>query len=324
MSSYKEANERLNQTGGGFDGIELTTFHEWIVKNVCKYYFELDSVLKDRPNVKPWFTNEDDFIDEGEDEEKDNRNNMSIDSVNDDDSLESLGEEFNTFNSEIEVEDRVDTTVIDPDTSGNDEYEKETRESSSTLLSTNRDRRNLSLLSDDSESISMDTATNMSTSDECDTPTSSSSKKKRKGSLLGRRKLTPIEAKSLQKSYIKKKNKSIANRKGSDIISKFTTMDEDDRQRIMETKNEKMTFERERHSDLKRFESQKLLIEKERLEMEKVNMLMRKDQMLVQTNLEKSRIILLKLEMLKAREGIKKEFPNVTEEYLNTTFPYPE
>ena len=58
MASYKEGNERLSQTGGGMDGPELITYQEWVTKNVCKYYFELDDVLKNRPNVRPWFTNE--------------------------------------------------------------------------------------------------------------------------------------------------------------------------------------------------------------------------------------------------------------------------
>ena len=322
MSSYKEANERLNQTGGGFDGIELTTFHEWIVKNVCKYYFELDSVLKDRPNVTPWYTNEDVSVAQ-QDEEEDNRNNMSIASDNDDDSMESLGDEFNTFNSEVEVEDVADETAIESATNTGNEYEKEQRVLP-TLLSTNRPPRNLSHLSDDNDSMSTDTALNTSSDDHATQSSSSTPKKKRKGSSKVIRKLSPIEAKSLQRSYIKNKRKSFAKTKGSDITSKFTTMDEDDRERILETKNEKMRFDRERHCDLKRIESQKLLIEKERLQMEKDNMLMRKDQMLVQTNLEKSRLVLLRLEMFKTREGIKKDYPNITEEYLNTTFPYPE
>lgn len=60
MQSYKEASERMNMTGNGLEGIQYTSFQEYIVKSVCKYFFELDPILKDRPNVTPWATNEDD------------------------------------------------------------------------------------------------------------------------------------------------------------------------------------------------------------------------------------------------------------------------
>ena len=58
MASYKEANERLLNTGSGIKGLAYTNFQELIVNTVCKYYFELDPVLKDRPNVYAWHTND--------------------------------------------------------------------------------------------------------------------------------------------------------------------------------------------------------------------------------------------------------------------------
>ena len=53
MASYKEANERMNRTGNGLEGLQYTSFQEYIVKNVCRYYFEFDPILKDQPNVAP-------------------------------------------------------------------------------------------------------------------------------------------------------------------------------------------------------------------------------------------------------------------------------
>ena len=67
MASYKEASERMAQTGNGLHGLEYTSFQEYIVKNVCRYYFELDPILKDRPNVTPWATNEDTSDDDSKD-----------------------------------------------------------------------------------------------------------------------------------------------------------------------------------------------------------------------------------------------------------------
>ena len=58
MASYKEANERLNATGSGLEGIEYTNFQEYVVNNICKYYYQLDPVLKNRPNVCCWHTND--------------------------------------------------------------------------------------------------------------------------------------------------------------------------------------------------------------------------------------------------------------------------
>ena len=53
-------------------------------------------------------------------------------------------------------------------------------------------------------------------------------------------------------------------------------------------------------------------------------MALKEKQILVQTSLEQSRISLIRLEMFQARQKIQKDYPNVTEEYLNTNFPYPE
>ena len=59
LDSYKVASERLARSGTGLDGFKHTSFQEYIVREVCRYYFELDPVLRDRPNVRAWFTNED-------------------------------------------------------------------------------------------------------------------------------------------------------------------------------------------------------------------------------------------------------------------------
>ena len=47
MGQYKEANERMNNTGDGLEGIEYANFQDYIVNSICKYYFAvfLQSVL---------------------------------------------------------------------------------------------------------------------------------------------------------------------------------------------------------------------------------------------------------------------------------------
>ena len=79
MASYKEASERMNMTGNGLEGLEHINFQDYIVKNICRYYFMLDPVLKDRPNVTPWFTNE-------EDTPEKSRDSIFLSSDDDDDS----------------------------------------------------------------------------------------------------------------------------------------------------------------------------------------------------------------------------------------------
>ena len=68
---------------------------------------------------------------------------------------------------------------------------------------------------------------------------------------------------------------------------------------------------------MKSIENEKLAIDKERLKMEKDSMLIRVEQITAQTNVEKNRNLLLRLEIFKERQTIKKEFPDVTDEYLN-------
>ena len=94
MSQYKEAHEKMKNTGSGLEGFHFANFQDYIVKNVCKYYFELDPVLKDRPNVYPWVTNEDEYNPESDEEntkEKDHRMSIVLSSDEDDNSMESLG-----------------------------------------------------------------------------------------------------------------------------------------------------------------------------------------------------------------------------------------
>jgi hypothetical protein len=47
----------MEGTGRGTKGVEHANFQNYVVTNVCRYYFELLPVLKDRPNMKPWYIN---------------------------------------------------------------------------------------------------------------------------------------------------------------------------------------------------------------------------------------------------------------------------
>ena len=92
---------------------------------------------------------------------------------------------------------------------------------------------------------------------------------------------------------------------------------------IVETRDAKMQFEIRRHDEMKDIEAQKLKIEKERLQMDRDNNVIKQDHIFAQTKLENSKIVLLRMEMFKERQRIKKENPELTEDYLDKYFPYP-
>ena len=63
-------------------------------------------------------------------------------------------------------------------------------------------------------------------------------------------------------------------------------------------------------------------IENERLELDKATMRLKVSQMETQVCFDKNKTLLLKLDILEKRETLKKKFPNLTEEYFDTNFPY--
>ena len=301
MVQYKDGNEKMSQSGGGLEGFDRSNFHEYITRDVCKYYFILDGVLKDRPNVKAWFTNEDEWNEEDTDDDSDDEDmNHEEDEFNldDDSSMES--------SNQLVVE----------------EYESNLNLNTNTI-STHTPNSRVSLLSDDNNSSS----STMRTSDDCSSLARSLSKRKRTIAPVNKTNLlSPMEAKICQKKRTRKRNKTIAKKKESISSTAFSTMDQDERELTIETRDVKMSFEREKHKDLRSIEAEKLGLEKERLQLEKDNMIMKKEQLMAQreqimaqTNLEKSRIVLLKMDMFKSRQAIKKDYPDVTDH-----FPYPE
>ena len=75
---------------------------------------------------------------------------------------------------------------------------------------------------------------------------------------------------------------------------------------------------------MKVLEQKKIDIELERLNMERDTIKLTHEKIKIQNNLERNKITLLRLEMFKERQTNKKLDPNVTDEYLNIHFPFPE
>jgi hypothetical protein len=123
---------------------------------------------------------------------------------------------------------------------------------------------------------------------------------------------------------LNKTRKTIAKKKTTDSLGTFTGMEKEDRELLIETRNNKMEFEIKKHSDITQMHKEKIGIEKERLLLEKDNLSIKKRHIMVQTTLERSKLVMVKLDIFKARKAIKKEDPTVTEEYLNLHFPFPD
>jgi hypothetical protein len=64
----------MEGTGRGTKGVEHANFQNYVVTDICRYYFELLPVLKDRPNMKPWYTNHDSAFNRNTDEKEDGDN----------------------------------------------------------------------------------------------------------------------------------------------------------------------------------------------------------------------------------------------------------
>ena len=334
MSSYKEANERLNRTGNGItDPLKYSTFQEYIVNNVCKHYYILDPVFKDRPNVRPWATNEDIDIDIEDTSNKEYDPLQSTEFLTSDDesnesSVQSTPRNKDVLDSDVEIIDnpkikrhQYHSPTVSRSSSHNssiNEYDNMSSSSKSSVYTHNTS--NISNITDDTNLLPK--ARKVVSKKEprkakAVTPT-------RKKTTKTKKKYTPSQAKNMEKDMKKKTKASIASKQSNSKYMSITTIDQEDRDFLIESRDSTIRFETLKHNDMKELEERKIRIENERLLMERDTMKLRHEQMLVQNSLERSKLALLKLEIFKARQEIKKLNPDVTDDYLNNHFPFPE
>ena len=147
----------------------------------------------------------------------------------------------------------------------------------------------------------------------------------KKKKVSKKKRLTPTQAKDIHKNYMKNnKRRSIVTKKGSADFSTLISMDQDNRDLLIESRNKKWMLDNQRHKHLKLIEEKKIRLEEQRLNMEQRTTRIKNETLIIQNNLERSKITLMKLEMFKEREVIKKNNPDITDDYLNKLFPYPE
>jgi hypothetical protein len=300
MGQYKEANERMNNTGDGLEGIEFVNFQDYIVNNICKYYFLLDPVLKERPNVRPWFTNED----MSNDIEFDTAIELSS---SDDESMASKENYFNTCNED----DSIALRIMQEDTrakGSDDEYISPDSNITNPSPSSNHNFSTPTNVSGYSSRSTFDSPTgsarNVVASIIQPTPRMSTGIDK-----SSKTKMSPMQAKNYQKELLKKKKKTIVKKK-----NKKETVNED-HEFIKEGRDAKMKFEKDKYDYMKNIESEKLRIDQVRLKMEQDGIEIKQQQ-------EKSRSVLLRLQIFRERQELKKQYPDLTDDYLEATFPY--
>jgi hypothetical protein len=157
---------------------------------------------------------------------------------------------------------------------------------------------------------------------------SNGSPKKKKKTDSDKRLISPIEAKDIQRKLMMRHKKQIHEKNKKNKLMGFVKNEIEEKDFLMKSRETKSFFEKERHVDMKRFHDTKISIDERRCEiderrykMEVDNSELNKERIKAQTKLDEQKRMLVKLEMFKLRQSLKKEDPNVTDEYLDEHFP---
>jgi hypothetical protein len=287
IRAYNTAEYRLKTTGAGMVGTEYDNFQDEVVHKHCIYYHELKPILADRPNVTPWATNFD-TEDEGDDNVKDSHNDSS------DDESEATSDSVIEI---ISVDDEDHPCIVSKDKISSRENLPESSQSYSQLTD--------------------DTCSRVS---KCNVPTkrgeaSCSSKsispinKKRQKSQS--QKMSPVDANRAKKSLLRQGKKQIcgSNAKSKSKLGALMEAEKEDRLFILESRKQKMEFEKKRHHDMKQMEMKKL-DERKEIENKKIAIQekllvvdveekeLKKDHLRAQTEIEKNNLLLVKMKVL--------------------------
>jgi hypothetical protein len=335
MQSYHKAKERFVTTGNGLNDAEFPSFHSMILNKVCRWYNELDPVLRDRPNVFATYTNED------EDEE-----DVSSCGTSSNESMVSVSD---SQSSEDEVECIGVLTEIQGDTSTS-------QKRSSSSNSKGKMHRDESNKTDNSKSSELNTSAISTLTSDFDTVTNKNTSKELKKHCMDvakqmkqriepkkkKKKVTPFEAKNIQNSLLRKHKKQIHGKTRKPGISVFDDDDQNERDILLECKKSRLKLDEQMHSDMNKREEKKMEMEEKRLrldtdllvlknkhlevQMKKDEIQMKRDEVQMKRDeimqaQEKKNLILLNLQVFKERQAMKERDPTLTDEYLNKYFP---
>ena len=114
------------------------------------------------------------------------------------------------------------------------------------------------------------------------------------------------------------------NKNGKNKFNTMLSMDDEDRDMLKETRDNKFLFETKKYNEMKKLEEKRIMLEEKRLGMEEHSIHLKNESLVINNNLERSKLVLLKLDIFSKREVLKQNNSNITDEYLNIHFPYPE
>jgi hypothetical protein len=183
--------------------------------------------------------------------------------------------------------------------------------------------KKLSISSDDS---SIDFGNDGSNAVVATIPSTPSPKKKKKVETKETM-VSPIVAKDIKRKLLQRHKKQIHEKNRKSKLSGLFNSDVEEKDLLLKSRETKMYYEKKRHEEMKKFQDNKINIDTKRCEidekrfkMEIDNAELNRERIKAQTKLDKQKRLLVKLEMLKLRQALKKDDPNVTDEYLDKHF----
>jgi hypothetical protein len=336
MDSYNEASRRMNTTGMGLEDWEVPSFKDMLRDTVCRWYYDLEEVLKDRPNVTPWFVNgmkdsddEENYDDDescGFETEESFRYESNIEKIQkDSDVIDIRSDEGSTNINNSQVSTSSTSNKVS-DTAG------ENARLSDTQSSSNNDSMNMSSVSNGSNIPS--TVSVSAKAKDCRSKVATSSS-------ATIHQISPIKAKSIQRRLYQEKKKQINSRNKKSKTIEWNDKQSTEHDFFVECRESKIKFEKEKYMYVQKVDKERLSIEQERLRIEAEAAVIKKKQVSLdeerfkrendesalkkehikaQTDLEKSRIRLNNIEVYKARMLFKKENPDISDEFLDQYF----
>jgi hypothetical protein len=287
VDTYKEAKERMENTGAGLEGTHFEKFQDYILAKVCKYYLELDPIFKNRPNVYPMFTNQDETDDE---EEKLPRTYV----LDDDDDDVIMFEN----NNDVSTNPYATSSYSSMNKKSNFDFSELTddtrKESSSSGSEISCTKNNITSIS---------TRVHNSSSSDCSA------------------KLSPYKANLLRKSMLRDNKKQIHGKTKKLKNEHEVVHVPDERDYMMKCREKRLELEEKRDLRMEKIEEKKIKLEMERLMMDKTSTELKFESIRLHNMQEKKKLMLINMEVYEKRLKMKKEHPDLTDEFLSEMFP---
>jgi hypothetical protein len=327
LDSYKTAKERFNNTGAGLEGIAFNKFQDYVYANVCKYYEQLDPVMKDRPNVYPVYTNTSDVDDEDDSIVVSNHSNEE---ARDDCTINisnvaeiPITVDLSSPNNVSMVENLDSNTASTPS--------KQSTHLNTTEVATTSNTNNTEVISNLNTS-SISDITVCDTPSSCDKSNQTKSTKSTSTTSNGKNgnKLSPIMAKNKLKSQLRDNKLQIhGESKNNNMNNAFRMTEEEDRAYMRECRKKKLDMEQKQHYDMLLETKEKRKLEQRRLEMdlksnelkqeqmkiEKTNSKIRQQTDAIVCEQEKNKLLLIKMKVFQQRKELEKENPDLNDNF---------